>query len=109
MTTRETIERYFDRLKQKRGWESLLTDDFAFSSFTSPIREINGRDAYLHATRRFFSMITDVELRELMVEGERACALTRYRLAPPNGAPAFGSDVAEVFSVKEGGIASLSI
>ena len=64
MTTRDTIQGYFSSLKQKKGWESFLSDE--------------------------------------------ACALTRYQLQPPAG-PVFGSDVAEVFGVRDGKISSLDI
>ncbi len=108
MTTRDTIQQYFTSLKRKSGWEPLLSDELVFTSFTAPVKHISGRAAYLEATRRFYSMITAVEVRELMVEGSRACALTRYELQPPGG-PAFTSDVAEVFDVREGKITSFDI
>jgi ketosteroid isomerase-like protein len=53
-------------------------------------------------------MIVEVEVRDLFVEDDKACALTRYRLRPPSGAE-FQSDVAEVFTVTDGRIASLAI
>ena len=53
-------------------------------------------------------MITALEVRDLMVEGDKACALTRYDLQPPRG-PAFKSDVAEVFAVRDGKITSFDI
>jgi|SRR5215470_18054409 len=108
MTTRDTIQGYFSSLKQKKGWESFLSDDMVFTSFTSPIKHINGRAAYLDSTKRFYSMITALEVKELMVDGHKACALTRYQLQPPAG-PVFGSDVAEVFGVRDGKISSLDI
>lgn len=43
------------------------------------------------------------------VDGNRVVALTRYQLQPPNGAAAFPSDVAEVFGVRDGRVASLDI
>lgn len=79
-----------------------------FVGRTSPERRIEGRDAYIHATKRFFSMIVGVEVRDLLVDDDRACALTRYRLRPPSGAE-FQSDVAEVFRVTDGKIDSLAI
>jgi ketosteroid isomerase-like protein len=109
MTTRETVQRYFDALKQKKGWETFLADDIAFTSHTSPVKQLNGRDTYLQATKRFYSMIANVSVRDLIVEGDKACALTRYELQPPTGAPAFESDVAEIFSVSNGKIDSLAI
>ena len=53
-------------------------------------------------------MIAAMEVRLLIVEGERACVLTRYELQPP-GRPAFQSDVAEVFGVRDGKIISFEI
>jgi ketosteroid isomerase-like protein len=108
MTTRATIEGYFDHLKQMKGWDSFLAEDLAFTSFTSPTKEAKGKEAYLQSTKRFFSMVTSVELRDLMVEGEKACALTRYELRPPAGKP-FACDVAEVFTVQDGKIKSFAI
>jgi len=102
-TTRETIECYFSALEQKSGWESFLADAMVFTSHAIPARRIVGRDGYLAATKRFYSMILSVDLRDLIVDGERACALTRYELGPPGGEP-FTSDVAEVFQVRNGKI-----
>jgi len=108
MTTRETIQGYFSGLKQKKEWESFLSDGMTFTSFTSPIRQVTGRAAFLEATKRFYSMITAVEVKALIVDGDHACALTRYALKPPVGQP-FDSDVAEVFGVQDGQITSFDI
>jgi len=109
MTTGDVIRGYFERLKDKNDWESHLADDMVFTSFTSPIKQVTGRDAYLQATKRFYSMIVGMEVRGLMIEGTKACALTRYQLQPPNGGAPFASDVAEVFLVRGGKIGSLGI
>lgn len=109
MTTKDTIESYFAKLAQKNGWETLLGDNIVFTSFTSPMKQVTGKDAYLQATKRFFSMISSVEVRDLIVSGDQACALTRYDLRPPNGGSAFSSDVAEIFAVRGGKIDSLGI
>ena len=108
MTTKDTIQRYFDSLKKKSGWEAFLADDMRFTSFGSPIKQVTGKDAYLETTKRFFSMITTVELRDVIVEGDKTCALTRYDLQGPGGR-AFDSYVAEVFTVRNGKISSLEI
>jgi ketosteroid isomerase-like protein len=108
MTTRETIDGYFSCLKQKEGWESFLSDEMTFTSFTTPIKRVRGRAAYLESTKRFYSMIGTLEVKEVIVDGNRACALTRYELQPPVGS-AFGSDVAEIFEVRDGKITSFDI
>lgn len=109
MTTRETIQGYFDRLERKRGWEAFLADDIVFTSLTSPAKRVTGKDACLQATRPFYSTVAAFEVRDLMVDGERACALTHYELQPPNGGAVFQSDVAEIFSVRNGKIESFAI
>jgi ketosteroid isomerase-like protein len=108
MTTRDTIQGYLSGLKQKTRWDSFLSDDVKFTSFTTPNKRVNGRAAYLEATKRFYSMITTLEVKDLLVDGQKACALTRYELQPPGGA-AFHSDVAEVFEVRDGKITSFEI
>jgi ketosteroid isomerase-like protein len=108
MTTKDVIQDYFSRLQQKRGWEELLAEDMVFTSFASPNKQVGGRAAYLEATKRFFAMIVSVEIRDLLTEGPKACALTRYELRRPDGV-VFVSDVAEIFGVREGQISSLGI
>jgi ketosteroid isomerase-like protein len=108
MTTRGTIEGYFSNLKRKTGWESFFADDMTFTSFTNPIRRVSRGVAFLESTKRFYSMIKAVEVRDLIVDGDKAVALTHYDLQPPQGT-AFVSDVAEVFGVRDGKIISFDI
>jgi ketosteroid isomerase-like protein len=108
MTTEDTIQGYFRGLKEKSGWESFLSDDMTFTSFTTPVKHVSGRAAYIEATRRFYSMIKTLEVRDVLVDGGRACALTQYELQPPGG-PVFRSAVAEVFEVRDGKIRSFDI
>ena len=108
MSTRETLQAYFERLENKEEWQSLLADDVTFASFTSPIKRISGRAAYVESTKRFYSMITALTVKQLIIDGEQACALTHYALQMP-GVTAFESDVAEVYRVRDGKITSLDI
>jgi ketosteroid isomerase-like protein len=108
MATKDVLQSYFNCLEAKRGWEDFLAEDMEFISFTSPIKRVSGKRAYLEATKRFYSMIRALEIRGLLVEGEKACALTRYQLQPPVG-PDFESYVAEVFEVRNGKIGVLHI
>jgi len=107
MSTRNVIETYFNQLKTGKGWESQLADDVTFTSFTSPIKQIAGKQAYIEATKRFYSTIQSFELRTLIVDGAHACALTRYQLKGPAGV--FQSDVAEIYTVRDAKIASFGI
>ncbi|MCI0413808.1 nuclear transport factor 2 family protein [bacterium] len=108
MTTKDAIQGYFDSLKQKKGWESFLSDDMTFTSFTSPVKQVTGKNAFLDSTKRFYSMVVSFEIRDIMIAGEKAVVLTRYELQPPGG-NIFISDVAEIFAVKDGKIDSFAI
>jgi ketosteroid isomerase-like protein len=108
MMTRTIIDEYFRRLKDKADWSACLADDMVFTSFTSPNKRVEGRATYLEATRRFYSTIMAVNVKDVLVDGTRACALTHYDLQAP-GLPAFSTDVAEVFQVRDGKIVSFDI
>ena len=108
MTTRETIEAYFAALSDAAGWQEFLSERLAFVNHAGRGTEVTGRDAYVESTRRFFSMVRGVELQGLIVDGDRACATSRYRIQPPAGEP-FPCDVAEILTVTEGLIDSLEI
>ena len=108
MTTRDTIEAYFDHLSGDGGWEAFLAPEMEFTSHTSPMKTARGRDAYLEATRRFYASIGSVQVRDLLVDGPHACAFTSYELNAPGGST-FTSDVAEQFTVADGRIVGLAI
>ena len=107
-TTKAVVQGYFKALRQKDGWEAFLANELEFTSFASPNKRLSGKAAYLESTQRFFSMVSSVEVRSLIVDGATACALTRYELQPPRGA-AFQSDVAEIFTVHDGKIDTFGI
>ena len=107
MSTKEIVQRYFEELTKKGNWESFLSDDLEFTSFTSPVKHVAGKAAYLDSTKRFFSMIRSLEMRDLIIDGTKACAFTGYQLQGPAGS--FHSDVAELFTVTDGKISSLAI
>jgi hypothetical protein len=109
MTTKQTVELFFDTVMQKADWESMLANDLVFISATSPLKQVNGKAAALPGLRRFYSMVKTLDVREIIVENEKACALTRYILQPPNGRPEFTSDVAEIFAVSNDKITRFAI
>ena len=96
------------RSERKKTGGAFLSEDIHFTSYTSPIKQVQGKDAYIESTKRFYSMIVSFEIKSLLVEGETACALTRYELRPPNGNP-FTTDVAEIFTANNGKIESFAI
>lgn len=109
MTARKTVERYYERLGQRTGWDASFADDLVFTSLASPVRQVTGKANFLQATRRFYGSIASFEVTQLVVEGDRACAIVRYELRPPNGGATFESHVAELFTVNGERISAFSI
>ena len=69
METKETIEKYFAAI-HGGGWENYIVEDFIYAnSFLD--RVLNGKTAYVEAASRFFSSTTSVELKHIIVEGDR--------------------------------------
>ena len=108
METRQTIEAYFQALSDGGDWQAFLGDQVAFTSHVGARKEVAGRGAYVESTRGFYSMIKDLRVERLLVDGNRACALTRYALEPPAGEP-FDCEVAEIFEVNDGKIDTFEI
>lgn len=109
MTTRETIESYIEAVRARGAWDALLDDEVTFTSLASPNKVVSGKPAVVQGIKRFYSMMTELSVNSLVVESDRAIALTQYRIQPPNGAPGFESDVAEAFVVRDGKITEFSI
>jgi len=108
MTTRQTLESYFDAFARDDGWERFLAPDLTFATRIGAPRQTAGRDDYLSSTTGFRAMVRGVEIHRLAVDGDRAAVLSRYRLAAPDGRE-FSSDVAEFLTVRDGLITSLEI
>lgn len=109
MTARTVVEQYFERLRKRNDWQDSFADDAVFVSHASPIKEVRGKQAFLAATSRFYSSIGSVDVQRLLVDGGDVCAFTRYEISPPNGAPTFTSDVAELFRINDNKIVALEI
>jgi len=77
-------------------------------TFTNNGKQLQGKDAALEGFRRFFSMVQSLEVKELIVDEEKASAVIRYALQSPKG-NTFSSDVAEFISVKNGKFVSFAI
>ena len=107
-STRATIEAYFAALQAGASWQDHFDDDVVFTSHGTPAKRVAGLGAVVASTRGFYGMIEGVEVHAVLVDGVRACALTRYALRPPVGDP-FESEVAEVFDVADGRIVALTI
>ena len=67
-----------------------------------------GKAVYIEATKRFLQTAKSVEVKHLIIEVGKACALTSYTLRSPKGNTGICL-VAEFFEVAEGKIQSNEI
>jgi ketosteroid isomerase-like protein len=106
MTTKDIILKYFESLNKKEGWDFFLSDDF---SFTSPTQHLHGKATYIQDTKDFFYMVTSIEVKDLIIERNKTCAITSYEIRFPSGTVYKDNGVAEIFSIKNNKIISLVI
>ncbi len=106
MSTKEILKGYFDAI-HKGGWQSFIADDFVFSS-SNLDKVVHGKAAYVERAGRFFSATTAVDVAQLVIDGDTACAVARYRLRSPSGKTGV-CDVAEILTVEDGKINSSAI
>jgi len=105
VSTRETITKYYDGVKKKDGWQSVISDDMAFTMGTQTTK---GKAAYVEITGRFLHAVTDANVKETIIDGDKACIIVAYDMMSPRGNTST-KDVVEVLSVKGDKIASSSI
>jgi len=97
MPVKDLLEKYFAAIHQG-GWESYVADDFVFTNANLD-NVSHGKTAYLEGAGRFFKTTTSVEIREMLIEGERAAVLARYEVKSPRGTAGV-CDVAEFLTVE---------
>lgn len=109
MKTKELLEQYYQGLKGNVDWPSLLADDFHFigGDMTKP-EPMVGRDAYVRVLQRLEPLFSKVTVDQQFIEGDRAFVLATYLWTFPKGVEQKGS-VAELWSVKDGKLKSLTI
>lgn len=104
-STKRTVMRYYDRVKKKNGWESIISDDLLF---TMRMQTTKGKSSYVEITGRFLRAVTDSNVKETIVEGDKACVLVAYDLKSPKGNTST-KDVVEILRINCDKIAASTI
>ncbi len=102
----EALRGYYDGIKRKDGWQAFVADDIKFGG--TGVKSTTGRDAYIDATGQFLRAVKTSQVKEMIVDGDKACVVVHYELMSPKGNNA-SSDVAEVLTVRNGKISSSMI
>jgi ketosteroid isomerase-like protein len=109
MKTKGLLETYYKGLAQKNGWDSVLSDNFSFvggdMTKTTPIV---GKQAYIEVIKRFSQLFKTMRVKEMITQDDKACVIGNYDYVFPNG-KSINGDVAEIWKVKDGKLASLTI
>ncbi|MCL5008145.1 MAG: nuclear transport factor 2 family protein [Candidatus Marsarchaeota archaeon] len=102
--TKELLDRYYDRLTKKGDWGSLLSDDFFMTG--TVVKESRGREAYMN--NNFFRGVLGLKVKNMIIEGDSACAIVNYDLVSPKG-NRFDADVAEIWKARGGKLISIAV
>jgi ketosteroid isomerase-like protein len=108
-TTRELLETYYEGFARKQGWEEVLSEDFTFTGgdMTQPTPVV-GKQAYIQIIQRYARLFQTMQVKEMIVEGERACVIERYDYLFPNG-KAITGEVATLWKVNDHKLSALTI
>ena len=103
--TKEIVSKYFDAVGKKGDWQSLISDNMIFKM---PAQTKRGKASYVEITGRFLRAATGVRIKEIIVEGDKACVVAAYDLRSPKGNTST-KEVVEILSVNGDKLASSSI
>lgn len=108
-TIKELLETYYKGFAQKKDWESVISDDFKYiGGDMTKTTSLTGKAAYVKVIERFSRVFQKMRVKEMIIEGDKACVLGNYDFKFPNGV-AINGDVAEIWTAKNGRLDSLRI
>ncbi|HUI31864.1 MAG TPA: hypothetical protein VLX91_16770 [Candidatus Acidoferrales bacterium] len=104
-STRKTVTRYYDGVKKKNGWESVISDDMLFTMGKQTTKD---KSSYVEITGRFLRAVTDSNVKEMIIDGDKACVVVAYDLMSPKGNTST-KDVVEILKIDGDKIAASTI
>jgi ketosteroid isomerase-like protein len=108
MSTADLIQRYYKSLDRNDDkWQELYDDDAIFSDASNTLNA-KGKAAVIQSFIPFLKGIESAKLKQMIVEGEQACAIVGYVYVNPKGQK-MSQDVSEVWKIRNGKLAQLTI
>ncbi len=105
----ELLETYYKGFAEKANWESVIADDFYYiGGDMTKTEPLIGKQAYIEVIKRFSQVFTAMRIKEMIIQGDKACVIGNYDLRFPNGHEQNGN-VAELWMAKNGKLQSLTI
>ena len=106
---KELLETYYKGFAQKTNWDSVIADDFKYTGGDITKTEpLIGKQAYIEVIKRFSQAFTAMRVKEMIIQGDKACVIGNYDFKFPNGQEINGN-VAEHWTVNDGKLQSLTI
>ena len=106
---KDLLNNYYKAFSDKANWQNVIADDFQFiggdMTNTTPIV---GKQAYIQIIKRFSQVFESMRVKEMIIEGDKACVIGNYNYQFPNGQKMNGN-VAELWTAKDGKLQSLTI
>ncbi|PWT78055.1 MAG: hypothetical protein C5B59_02520 [Bacteroidetes bacterium] len=109
MEIQQLLQTYYSGLARKKGWESVLAEDFEFIGGNMLKSEpIIGKQSYIGVIDRFGKVFTDVRAKDTFISDQGAFVLANYDYVFPGGKKV-NANVAELWKAKGGKLCSLRI
>ncbi len=106
MSPRELVASYYDSLKRKDDrWKDLYADGAEFADASKTLYA-QGKASIIQSFVTFLRGVTDVKVKQWVVEGDTVCAIVNYAYINPKGEQ-MNQDVAEVSRVEGNKITEL--
>lgn len=106
---RKLLEIYYKGFAEKANWESAIADDFEYvGGDMAKTEPLIGKQAYIEVIKRFSQIFTAMRVKEMIIQGDKACVIGNYDLRFPNGQELNGN-VAELWTAKNEKLQSLTI
>lgn len=107
--TKELLETYYKGFAQKQGWKTVISDDFKFVGGDMTKKDtIVGKQAYIDIIKRFSRLFQNMQVKEMIIDGNHACVIENYDYMFPNG-KSINGDVATIWKIKDNKLDALTI
>ena len=108
LNTKDIVQSYYKSLEEKNDvWKDLYSEEAIFSD-AAQILLAEGKEAVVQSFTPFLKGVSGIKIKQLIVEGESACAIVGYEYVNPKG-ERMAQDVAEIWEVKNDKLAKLTI
>ncbi len=108
MTVKEVVQSFYESLAKKNNdWQKNLADDVVFSDASKRLHA-EGKQAFIQSFTGFLRSVEKVQVKQLIIEENNACAVVGYDYISPGG-NRMHQDDAEVWRVVDGKIVALTI